>query len=103
MVKNPNYESLLARYDHHGGVDGDVREEIPIHVLLGAGEYAAINTSTPQRVGSPGQPMAEKTHLGWTMMSPKQEDQESRVFLTQSALRTALCFRRAGTRRFTRD
>ena len=30
--------------------------------------------------------MAEKTHLGWTIMPPGQEDQESRVFLTQSAL-----------------
>ena len=80
MVKNPNYKSLLARYDHLGGVkiiDGDDRKEILIHVVLSAGEYAAIKTSTPQRVGSPGQPMAEKTHLGWTIMSPGQEDQES--------------------------
>jgi hypothetical protein len=85
MVKNPNYESPLAKYNHLNGIkiaDGDDREHVPIHVVLSAGEYAAIKTSTPLRIGSPGQPVAEKTQLGWTIMSPGQEDQESRVFVT---------------------
>jgi hypothetical protein len=73
VVKNPNYDRLLATYTHLKGVtidDGDDREEIPIHVVLGAGDYAAIKTSTPQRIGAPGQPVAERTQLGWTIMSP---------------------------------
>ena len=64
--------------------DNDTRPQIPIHVVLGASEYATIKTSTTQRVGKPGQPVAEKTRLGWTLMSPGREDVESPVLLTQS-------------------
>ena len=62
------------------------RPQIPIHVLSGASEYAKIKTSTTQRVGKPGQPVAEKTSLGWTSVSPGREDVGSPVLLTQSAL-----------------
>jgi hypothetical protein len=67
MVKNPNYESLLAKYNHLNGIktaDGDDREQIPIHVVLSAGEYAAIKTSTLLRIRSPGKPVTEKAQLG---------------------------------------
>ena len=53
--------------------------------MLGPSEYATIKTSTVQRVGKPGQPVAEKTLLGWTLMSPGRED-VSPMLLTQSAL-----------------
>lgn len=89
MVKNTNYESQLARYNHLNGIkiaDGDDRQKIPIHVVLGAGEYAAVKTSTPLRMGPPGQTVLEKTQLRWTIMSPGQQDQESHVFLTRSTL-----------------
>lgn len=88
-LDNPNYENLLSKYSHLKGVkieDNDTRPQIPIHVVLGASEYATVKTSTAQRVGKPGQPVAEKTLLGWTLMSPGREDVGSPVLLTQSAL-----------------
>ena len=88
-LDNPNYATLLSKYSHLEGVkikDNDSRPQIPIHVVLGASEYATIKTSTAQRVGKPGQPVAEKTLLGWTLMSPGREDVGSPVLLTQSAL-----------------
>ena len=88
-LDNPNYATLLNKYSHLKGVkieDNDTRPQIPIHVVLGASEYATVKTSTAQRVGKPGQPVAEKTLLGWTLMSPGREDVGSPVLLTQSAL-----------------
>ena len=88
-LDNPNYATLLSKYSHLNGVkieDNDTRPQIPIHIVLGASEYATIKTSTAQRVGKPGQPVAEKTLLGWTLMSPGREDVGSPMLLTQSAL-----------------
>ena len=88
-LENPNYPSLLSKYSHLKGVkieENDARPQIPIHVMLGASEYATVKTSTAQRVGKPGQPVAEKTLLGWTLMSPGREDVGSPMLLTQSAL-----------------
>ena len=88
-LDNPNYATLLSKYSHLKGLkieDNDSRPEIPIHVVLGASEYVTIKTGTAQRVGKPGQPVAEKTLLGWTLMSPGREDVGSPVLLTQAAL-----------------
>ena len=86
-LKNPEYGKLLGKYRHLKGVkvnDPDNRLQIPIHVVLGASEYAMIKTTTSQKIGSPGQPVAEETLLGWTVMSPGKEELESPVLLTQS-------------------
>ena len=87
-VENPNYVALLEKYSHLKGVridDPDDRPQIPIHVVLGTSEYAAIKTTIAQRVGKPGQPMAERTLLGWTIMSPGSEDVANPILLTQSS------------------
>ena len=80
-IDNPNYATLLSKYSHLKGInidDNDSRPQIPIHVVLGASEYATIKTSTAQRVGKSGQSVAEKTLLEWTLMSPRREDLEVR-------------------------
>lgn len=87
-LKNPNYAKLLEKYSHLKGKKLDDRDnpsQIQIHVVLGASEYATIKTITTQKIGSPGQPVAERTLLGWTVMSPGREDAESPILLTQSA------------------
>ena len=69
-LDNPNYATLLRKYSHLNGVkieDNDTRPQIPIHVVSGGSDYATIKTSTAQRVGKS---VAEKTLLGWTLMSP---------------------------------
>ena len=57
-LNNPNYAHLLERYKHLNGAkfeDPDTRTQIPIHLVLGASDYAKIKTTTAQKVGKPGQ------------------------------------------------
>ena len=72
IVNNPNAKKLCEKYDHLEGVkameDPKNRSEMPVHVVLGASEYAAVKTRSAQKVGQLGQPIAEKTLLGWTFM-----------------------------------
>ena len=45
FVKNPNYDQLLRKHDHLRGVtmdDSDTKPQLPIHLVLGNGEYARI-------------------------------------------------------------
>ena len=63
MVKNPKFKGLCGQYNHLEGVnvsEGN-RDQIPVHVVLGASEYASVKTSYTQKVGQPGQPVPEKT------------------------------------------
>lgn len=43
----------------------------------------AIKTAEPQRVGHPGEPAAEATKFGRTIMSPGREFDKSKMLLTQ--------------------
>jgi hypothetical protein len=72
-LPNPHYDSPIKKYPHLGGVkmiDDDQKDQLPIHVVLGACDYARIKTKYAQRVGSPGDPVAEKKSFGWTEASP---------------------------------
>ena len=44
--------------------DDDTKSELPVHLILGASEYAQIKTETKPRVGQPGEPVAEQTRFG---------------------------------------
>ncbi|XP_078368252.1 uncharacterized protein LOC144652094 [Oculina patagonica] len=86
-LENPKYEELTKRYTHLSDVymdDKDGKPKLPIHLVLGASEYARIKTSTPPKIALSGQPVAEKTTLGWTIMSPGHEHEASNTFLTQT-------------------
>ena len=65
--------------------DTDIEPELPIHVILGASKYAKIKTNSAPRVGEPGEPIAEFTSFGWTIMSPGAETNLSSVYLTRSS------------------
>ena len=65
--------------------DMDTKQELPIHVILGASEYARLKTSSVPRDGNPGEPVAELTSFGWTIMSPGAETNLSSVYLTRSS------------------
>ena len=77
FVKNPKYDQLLRKHDHLRGVtmdDGDTKPQLPIHLVLGNGEYARIKTSTKPLIGKEdGEPIAEKTKFCWVTMSPGLE------------------------------
>ena len=87
-VDNPEYQQLMSNYSHLKGIkieDFDTKEELPVHVVLGSGEYARIKTETKPRVGRDDEPVAEKTKLGWFIMSPGQEFDHNRMMLTQTS------------------
>ena len=89
FVKNPNYDQLLRKHDHLRGVtmdDGDTKPQLPIHLILGNGEYARIKTSTKPLIGKEdGEPIAEKTKFGWVIMSPGLEFERNMMLLTQTS------------------
>ena len=62
--------------------DWDPKLHLPVHLMLGASEHAVIKTSVWPRVGLPGEPVAEKTKLGWTIMSPRIAIDHTNMLLT---------------------
>ena len=77
-LPNPRYEKLKRRYQHLAPVkmdDTDTKDELPIHIIFGSNEYTRIKTATAPLVGVPGEPVAEYTSLGWTIMSPGTSDE----------------------------
>ena len=64
-IDNPNYERLIKEHEYLKGVevtDHDAKQKLPIHLLLGSGEYARIKTKERPLVGKDGDPVAEKTN-----------------------------------------
>ena len=53
--------------------DNDQKPGLSICIILGVGEYSKIKTNTTIRVGKLSEPIAEKTHLGWTITSPSKD------------------------------
>ena len=53
--------------------DHDTKKDLPVHAILGAGDYTKIKTQERVTVGQPGEPIAELTRLGWVVISPGQE------------------------------
>lgn len=87
-VENPNYAVMTSKYPHLKGVymeDTDLKKMLPVHVILGASDYARIKTRESQRTGAMGEPVAEYTRFGWTIMSPGTETDLDSMFLAQTA------------------
>ena len=75
-VDNPHYQQLIAKYSHLEGVtmdDKDQKPKLPIHLILGASDYLCIKTDQPSRLGKTGEPVAEKTKFGWTIIAKGTE------------------------------
>ena len=87
-LDNPNYDSVIAKYPHLKGVelhDRDTKPRLPVHIILGAGEYVRVKTETPPHIGEAGEPVVELTKLGWFVMSPGQEFDRNVMMLTQTS------------------
>ena len=89
FIDNPRYEKMIQHNPHLEGVqmeDLDRKERLPVHIILGASDYAKLKTDRPPKVGESGQPVAELTRLGWTIMSPGKETiNTSNMLLTQTS------------------
>ena len=88
MINNPHYQTIIESYSHLKGVettDCDPKPYLPMHLILGASEYTGIKTSELRRVGLLGEPVAQKTNLGWTIMSPGTEIDYTNMLRTQTS------------------
>ena len=87
-VDNPKYKVLIENNPHLKGVsihDDDTKLSLPIHMVLGSGEYVRIKTEAKPRVGKQNAPIAELTKLGWFIMSPGKEYDNNVMLLTQTS------------------
>ena len=87
-LENPRYEQLIKTYSHLRGVemdDTDAKPLLPVHVILGTGMYARIKTDTGPRNENQGEPEAERTKFGWTILSPGKEFDTTHMLLTQTS------------------
>ncbi|XP_065070928.1 uncharacterized protein LOC135695688 [Rhopilema esculentum] len=87
-LTNPEYTKILRRYQHLNGEemdDTDDKAELPIHLIIGASEYAKIKTETKPRLGKPGEPVGELIKFGWTIISPGSEVETEHLFFAGSS------------------
>ena len=88
FVDNPHYEELIRSYQHLEGVkmeDDDQKPKLPVHLILGAGDYMRAKTSEKPRVGKMGEPVAERTKFGWTILAQGKELDYSAMFFAQTS------------------
>jgi hypothetical protein len=86
-VPNPNYIQLCQNHAHLKGVtmnDDSTKPYLPVHVVVGSGDYARIKTGTKPRIGNDNEPIAELTKFGWYLMSPGKEFDKNVMMLTQT-------------------
>ena len=63
------------------------KSELPVHLELEASEYSRIKTVVPPKIGNVGEPVAEYTRFGWTIISPGTELDLSNLYITQSTVK----------------
>ena len=88
MINNPHCQTIIESYAHLKGVETtecDPKPYLPMHLILGASEYTGIKTSELRLVGLLGEPVAQKTKLGWTIMSPGTEIDYTNMLRTQTS------------------
>ena len=85
-LENPRYKQCLDKYEHLVEMgDLDNKNIVPVNLILGASDYARIKTETAPRIGALNEPVAEKTKLGWTIISAGKEVDLTLMFMTQTS------------------
>ena len=72
LLENPCYEKVLAEHSHLRRVhmdDDDRKSQLPVHLILGANNFAKICSGERLRVGCRGDPVAKFMRFGWVLMS----------------------------------
>ena len=65
--------------------DVDEKPQLPVHLILGVSDYAKIKTEIKPKICKPGEPVAELTKFGLTILLPGKEIDLSNMLLTQTA------------------
>ena len=66
--------------------DTDEKEQLPVHIILGASDFAKIKMEKSPQVGKIGEPFAELTKMGQVMMSPGRESDVVSALYTQTSV-----------------
>lgn len=74
---------LQSSLSHQSTDNDDTKAEILVHFNLGVSDFSKIKTKMPARTRKTGEPVAEVTKFGWTIMSLVQKG-HANVYLTQS-------------------
>ena len=88
-IPNPSYSEIQKKYAHLSDIsitDNDTKKDLPVHVILGAGDYTKIKPQERARVGQPGGPIAELTRLGWVVISPGQESGLTNMMFSKTSI-----------------
>ena len=88
-LPNPNYPEIQESYNHLKDIiinDTETKKELPVHVILGAGDYTKIKTQERARVGQPGEPIAELTKFGLVVISPGQETSVTKMLFSNASV-----------------
>ena len=64
--------------------DTDEKEQLPVHIILGASDFAKIKMEKRSRVGKIGELFAELTKIRWVMMSSGRESDASALYTQPS-------------------
>ena len=86
-LNNPGFNQLKTKYPHLNGIHFDNEDEKlqhPIHIILGAGDFANIKTGG-FIAGRPGEPIAERTLLGWTLMGSGNQSTNAAFIATKTS------------------
>ena len=82
-IDNPRYQQLMTGVKME---DLDTKDRLPVHIILGASAYVKLKTDSAPRIGQVGQPVAELTKFGWTILSPAKESVDLlNMLLTQTS------------------
>ena len=84
----PKYSKTLKNYPHIREVrinDTDEKEQLPLHFVLMASDFAKIKIVKSPGVGKIGEPFAKLTKIGWVMMSPSRESDVVSAIYTQTS------------------
>ena len=87
-LPNPKYKAILDQYKYLTGINmknNDTKPKLPIHMILGASDYARIKVSEVPKVGSPGEPVAELTRFEWFIMTPGNEIDLNNLMLSRTS------------------
>ena len=88
-LPNPNYPDIQKSYNHLKDIiinDTDTKKELPVHVILGAGDYTKVKTQERAKVGQPGEPVAELTKSGWVVISHGQETFVTKMLFSKTSV-----------------
>ena len=66
--------------------DHDTKKVLPVHVILGAGDYTKIKTQERVRGGQPGKPLVELTRLGWVVVFPGQQSGLTNIMFSKTSV-----------------